>query len=234
MQHIKTQNCDWSTPKRPGPCSLGMSCKRSLRIWWQRNPELLECCDMIKVYDIWQHGGALVDTTGTDFWDFMMLALHGEAMLPTWKTCDFDVDDAGGQSPILNFCTGPLGAGVFGVLPGALKHPRIVSFLEQYGELLPITVRGKGAKLFNSFRFLDCLDEERTKFDALELREGRRRTNSPVFRSSALVGASFFRIREYPAPIYLAEPDTGGFKALYDELKLRGLEFHEVRVTQDL
>jgi hypothetical protein len=189
---------------------------------------------MIKVYEIWKKGGVLQDLQGMDFHELGSIAYRGSSLAPSWKTLDLEVDDGGGHYPLLNFSTDPLNLGTFGVLPGALQHHLIVKMLQDDGELLPITVRGKEAKVFHALRFVNGLDDKRTQFRPLELREGRRVTNHPVFRASALVDTRFFRIREYPVAVYLAEPDSGGFKAVYDELKLSGLDFREMPVTQDL
>lgn len=176
---------------------------------------------------------AAVSFTMNDLrWSYHTATRLGKRLSDIWQVQDVELDVRDGDHPLATFgCTnlGPF----FMVYPRAMEVPEIANFLKVEGELLPVPIGEDTWHLFTPLRYVDALDDEKTEFDALDLREGIKSTRYPVFRASKLQGVRFFRIHEYWTPIYLAEPDTGGFKALYDSLGLKGLRFVEMPVTQD-
>ena len=165
-------------------------------------------------------------------WAYGAATEKGERLTDIWQIQPAEIDDGGGKYPLAGFSGTDLGPYIL-VHPDALCIPSVMEILRGEGELLPVPTGEQTSFLFTPYRFVDALDDEKTEFNALDLREGIKSTRYPVFRASKLQGVRFFRIHEYWTPIYLAEPDTGGFKALYDSLGLKGLRFVEMPVTQD-
>jgi hypothetical protein len=159
----------------------------------------------------------------------------GVPLLPQWQPLHCQFNDGEGEYPQFDFCTTALGFGTLSMTYlGQKKRAALTDMLRKVGELLPIVFpEDDEATIFNVTRIVDCLDQERTEYSPQFLRESIRMPRNPVFRASKLRGVTFFRIPELFPVIYIAEPEAGGFKALYDQLRLMGLEFIEMAVTQD-
>lgn len=190
---------------------------------------------MIKVYRVI---GGVENSASVSFpmneirWSYHTATRLGKHLADIWQIQVAKINDGDGKYPITHFTGSNLGPYIV-VNPQVLNIPAVAEVLRDEGELLPAPTGEQTSYVFTPLRYIDALDEQRTEFNILDLQEGIKRARSPVFRANSLQGVSFFRIFESWVDIFLAEPDTGGFKALYDSLGLAGLVFIEMPVTQD-
>ncbi|MFM2142760.1 MAG: hypothetical protein RLZZ476_1304 [Verrucomicrobiota bacterium] len=108
-----------------------------------------------------------------------------------------------------------------------LDDPEFGPILIRSGELLPITIDDKEAKLLNVIPKTDCVDDQKSLWR--DNGGTRKRLMKVYFLPDKVPKGKFFKLMHGPAQMFIAhfpgENRLDDFKAIYDRRKCKGLRF---------